>query len=34
MVSSTTSLKTIYEQYKNKDDGILYAVYSNESTFG
>jgi GABA(A) receptor-associated protein len=33
MVNSTTPLKTIYDQYK-KDDHILYAVYSNESTFG
>jgi len=33
-VSPMASMQQVYEQYKDKEDGFLYCVYSSESTFG
>jgi len=27
-------LTQVYNKYKNKDDGMLYATYGGENTFG
>jgi len=29
-----TSMKELYDKYKNEDDGILYITYATECTFG
>jgi GABA(A) receptor-associated protein len=32
--TNSALFSTIYEEYKDKDDGFLYVVYTGESTFG
>jgi GABA(A) receptor-associated protein len=34
LTATHTMMGEIYDQYKNKEDGMLYAVYSAENTFG
>ena len=34
LVNTSTLVKEVYDTYKNKDDEMLYAVYSTENTFG
>eukprot|EP00455_Lapot_gusevi_P043664 TRINITY_DN5340_c0_g1_i4.p1 TRINITY_DN5340_c0_g1~~TRINITY_DN5340_c0_g1_i4.p1 ORF type:complete len:103 (-),score=23.29 TRINITY_DN5340_c0_g1_i4:279-587(-) len=31
---SSAMMATIYEQYKDRNDGFLYVTYSSENTFG
>jgi len=34
MVNTSMTLKQVYDKYKNEDDGMLYATYGGENTFG
>ena len=34
IVTLTTLMSVVYEQYMNKDDNFLYIEYATESTFG
>ena len=34
VISGDTNLNDIYERYKDKDDGFLYIVYTNELIWG
>lgn len=34
IVNTTSTMREIYINYHNKDDEMLYATYSTESTFG
>ena len=34
IVNTTSTMREIYMQYHNKEDEMLYATYSTESTFG
>ena len=34
LVNTSVTIKEIYTMYKDKEDDMLYAVYSTENTFG
>jgi GABA(A) receptor-associated protein len=34
MAATNMTMKQVYDRYKNKDDGMLYATYGGENTFG
>ena len=34
IVNTSMTMQHVYNQYKNKDDGMLYATYGGENTFG
>lgn len=34
MVSSSKTVREVYDLYKNKEDDMLYAFYATEATFG
>lgn len=34
MVSSSKTVREVYDLYKNKEDDMLYALYATEATFG
>ena len=34
MPATTMTLQQVYNKYKNKQDGMLYATYGGENTFG
>lgn len=34
IVATNMSMQQVYDRYKNKDDGMLYATYGGENTFG
>ena len=34
MASTSMTMQQVYDRYKNKEDGMLYATYSGENTFG
>jgi len=34
VVNTSMTLTQVYNKYKNKDDGMLYATYGGENTFG